>query len=261
MIKLLISCLLLLVVCLGVAGMVQSSSRPVRMPTKSLSSQNLKRREALVLAFGMAPVAFFPPSKVGAFENRISTKYDDKPKTRGSKPKDLGVSDRTSTSLDGENTQYVGLKGCGAAPNCFSSSLPPLDDPDHAIPPFIWPDGLTQEQAFQNLKDAIMAYPPGQNGVDGGGFGIQTFDPKQGYLYVQFESLKRGYIDDLEFAVVPNDGERVVQVRSSSRIGYLDFGVNAKRLNYIAKSLKSKGWTAAGVDFDTHPGYKLENEL
>ena len=38
-----------------------------------------------------------------------------------------------------------------------------------------------------------------------------------------------------------------VAARSSSRVGDSDFGVNAKRVNYIAKGLREKGWTAAGV--------------
>jgi len=39
----------------------------------------------------------------------------------------------------------------------------------------------------------------------------------------------------------------------------LDFGVNAKRINYIAKALRAKGWDAPGVEFDTHKGYGEEN--
>jgi hypothetical protein len=30
----------------------------------------------------------------------------------------------------------------------------------------------------------------------------QTFDATKGYLYVQFQALKNGYIDDVEFAIV-----------------------------------------------------------
>jgi len=120
---------------------------------------------------------------------------------------------------------------------------------------------LNQQQAFETLRQVIQAYPPGQSGVDGGGFQVQTFDPSKGYLYVQFEALKNGYIDDVEFAVIDGYGDRNVQVRSSSRIGYLDFGVNAKRLNWIAKALRQKDWKAAGVDFDTHRGYAIENQI
>ena len=39
------------------------------------------------------------------------------------------------------------------------------------------------------------------NCVSRGGFQIQTLNAEKGYVYVQFESLKRGYIDDVEFLV------------------------------------------------------------
>jgi uncharacterized protein (DUF1499 family) len=159
--------------------------------------------------------------------------------------------------LEGED--YVGLKPCGAAPNCFSSSLDVEEDPDHSIPEWKYPASYDQKQAFEELQTVIQAYPPGQSGVDGGGFEIKTFDATKGYIYVQFEALKNGYIDDFEAAMV--NGDRAVQVRSSSRVGYLDYGVNAKRLNYIAKELRGKGWEAEGVDFKTHRGYAIENEV
>ena len=77
---------------------------------------------------------------------------------------------------------------------------------------------------MDELLEIIQAYPPGQARIDKGGFSIIT--ARDDYLYVQFESLKIGFIYDVEFAVT--DGE--VQVRSSSRIGFLDLGVNAKLL-------------------------------
>ena len=110
------------------------------------------------------------------------------------------------------------------------------------------------------LKQLIESYRPGQNGVDGGGFEIQTFDADKRYMYVQFEALKNGYIDDVEFAIL-DDTTQDVQVRSSSRIGYLDFGVNAKRLNWIATALRKKGWKAEGIDFAKHPFYASENQI
>ncbi len=84
-------------------------------------------------------------------------------------------------------------------------------------------------------------------------------------MYVQFESLKNGYIDDVEFAYIPSSlssaSSSVIQVRSSSRIGYLDYGVNAKRLNFIAQLLQKRGWDAPGVDLKTHTRYAEENGL
>jgi uncharacterized protein (DUF1499 family) len=155
--------------------------------------------------------------------------------------------------------EYIGLKPCGPAPNCFCSTDDIEDDPEHNIPAWTWPKDMDESQAFQQLQQVVQAYKPGQGNIDGGGFRIFKSEP--GYLYVQFESLKNGYIDDVEFAYINDKGDNAVQVRSSSRIGYLDFGVNAKRLNYIAQDLRAKGWTATGVDFSVHKDYAIQNNL
>ena len=128
----------------------------------------------------------------------------------------------------------------------------------------MWPKELGddgKEKAFAQLVEVLNAYKPGQGGIDGGGFKIIKSDLKNGYIYTQFESYKNGFIDDVEVAWIDGLGERAVQVRSSSRLGYLDYGVNAKRLNYIANDLRSKGWDAKGVDFDAHQNYAIENGL
>jgi hypothetical protein len=44
-------------------------------------------------------------------------------------------------------------------------------------------------------------------------------------------------------------------VRSSSRVGTTDFGVNAKRLNYIARGLRSQGWDITELTSTTHKDY------
>ncbi len=192
-----------------------------------------------------------------AFDNKISNKYDDRPKRRGPQPKDLGI--RTRKDMVGE--EYIGLKPCGPAPNCFCSTDAKEDDPEHNIPFWKYPsDQLDRTSAFQMLESTIKGYKPGQGNIDGGGFQIVTSDVQKGYMYVQFESLKNGYIDDVEFAYIDGVGaENEIQVRSSSRVGYLDFGVNAKRLNYIAKALRDKGWDAPGVDPATHQDYFAQN--
>lgn len=104
---------------------------------------------------------------------------------------------------------------------------------------------------MKDLKDAVSKYPPGQGGIDGGGWEVK--DEQDRYLYVQFESLKNGFIDDVEFAVA-DDG--TVGMRSSSRLGFLDFGVNARRLNWFAKELGAReGWTTFTITSETHPTY------
>ena len=61
--------------------------------------------------------------------------------------------------------------------------------------------------------------------------------------FAKFLNGGKPFIDDLEIQV-QNGG---VAVKSASRIGDSDLGVNAKRLNYIASKLREKGWTAPGV--------------
>ena len=128
------------------------------------------------------------------------------------------------------------LKTCDYEPNCFSTS----GDEYHLLKPWRPKAG---GDAMSELLETIKAYPPGQANIDKGGWSIIT--ASDNYLYVQFESLKLGFIDDVEMAVNKDGSE--VQVRSSSRIGFLDLGVNAKRLNWISKDLQKKGWTAPPV--------------
>jgi len=212
------------------------------------------RRQILSFAASVTTFGVFP-GLVSAFPNKISDKYDDRPKRKGPQPKDLGVA--TRKDMIGE--EYMGLKNCGPAPNCFCSTDAAEDDPEHYIPAWVWPKNLGKEAAFHQLEETISSYKPGQGNIDGGGFEIITSKP--GYLYCQFESLKNGYIDDFEVAFINGQGENMVQVRSSSRVGYLDYGVNAKRINYIAKALREKGWIAEGVDLKNHAEYTAQNQL
>ena len=246
----------LLSALLSLAVAVQTYALVEQTPKLDLSSS----RRQVMSAFGVVAGSLFADSAF-AFDNRISTKYDDRPNRRGPKPTDLGVGPRKDIVGD----EYIGLKHCNAngAPNCFCSTENPEDDPEHSIPAWVWPSefGNDKAKAFQQLVEAVNSYEPGQGNVDGGGFKVITSSPEKGYIYVQFESLKNGYIDDMELAFIEGFGDRSVQVRSSSRVGYLDFGVNAKRLNFIAKILREKGWDAKGVDFEKYQNYVIQNEL
>ena len=175
--------------------------------------------------------------------------------------------------INNAGEEYLGLRSCNYAPNCFSSSIPLKDDPDHSIPPWVYPKDKTLEQAMEDIYNVIQKYPPGQRNIDGGGFEIKTYDPKNGYLYVQFESLKNGYIDDFEAAYIndtttTNNNNNQIQIRSSSRVGYLDYGVNAKRIQYLTRELHNNpkyGWTSLsdddGIQASTHKRYFIENEI
>ena len=135
------------------------------------------------------------------------------------------------------------LETCTYEPHCFSTS----GDNEHQLK--LWRP-KAGSNAMSELLETVKVYPPFQARVDGGGFKIIT--ASSDYLYVQFESLRKGFIDDVEFAVNEDGG---VQVRSSSRLGFLDLGVNAKRLNWISASLREKGWTAPKIEKEDYPDY------
>lgn len=244
-----------------------SAASDIDAPT--MSRRHLTTALPLLVLLSQQAASLSLPQPAYAFDNAIpeAKAYADKPKRPGTPPRDLGVLPRTTEGQDNlDSVTAPGLRTCDGNPNCFSTTgdfeladrvqkgvdfliapwRPPPDDPR---PP------------LATLADVVRAYPPGQGGTDGGGFKIQK--QSDTYLYVQFESLKKGYIDDLEFATMSSKnggGGGGILVRSASRVGYTDFGVNAVRLNYISAELRKKGWTIAEITPETHRDYWLASD-
>eukprot|EP00979_Chaetoceros_neogracilis_P005039 scaffold861_cov231-Chaetoceros_neogracile.AAC.14 len=174
-------------------------------------------------------VALRPAS---AFDNGVPDMelYRDKTKNPGTQPA-LGLRDNGK------------LASCDEGLNCFSTSG------DEARLLTLWKPKAGSNPMVE-LLETIQSYPPGQAKVDKGGFSIIIANAD--YLYVQFESMKHGFIDDVEFAVTD---KQEMQVRSSSRLGELDLGVNAKRLNWISAELRAKGWAAPVITNADYPDY------
>ena len=120
----------------------------------------------------------------------------------------------------------------------------------------------TSEGAISQLRDIIQSYPQaGQNDVDGGGYTIISDDLEgsTGVLKVEYRSSGKGsaakffnggkpFVDDLIVEMDAKDADNVMfQVRSSSRVGDSDFGVNQKRLSYLFGGLKALGWKGKGL--------------
>ena len=118
------------------------------------------------------------------------------------------------------------------------------------------PSSTSAADATNQLRDAFNAYPQdGQEGgkVDGGGYTIVSDtlgkDSSTGALTLEYQSGigtfakmfngKKPFTDDL--VVEPNGN--AFEIRSASRIGDSDFGVNSKRCAYIGGLLKEKGWS------------------
>ena len=148
---------------------------------------------------------------------------------------------------------FAAIRPCkSGTQNCFSTAGPDKNK----ISQWVWPSDMSRADATASLKTVLSAYPQaGQDGVDGGGWTLTTDTlADKGFAAFEFRSAGTGnmakffnggkpFIDDLEVSVE----DTYVAVLSASRVGDSDFGVNAKRVNYIAKGLREKGWTAAAV--------------
>jgi uncharacterized protein (DUF1499 family) len=128
----------------------------------------------------------------------------------GKRPSDLGVKNGR-------------LKPAPRSPNGVSSQA---DDVAHKIAPLTYQ--TTREQAMDALVTIIEATPRTH---------LVTRSPD--YLAAEYESALLGFVDDVEFYFEP--GSKQVQVRSASRVGYSDFGVNRARIEDIRRKLLVSG--------------------
>ena len=67
--------------------------------------------------------------------------------------------------------------------------------------------------------------------------GATVVKNERGYLYVRFTTRWLRFVDDAEFWFDPAHG--VIQVRSASRVGRRDFGVNRARIEAIRQRLEA----------------------
>jgi uncharacterized protein (DUF1499 family) len=69
--------------------------------------------------------------------------------------------------------------------------------------------------------------------------GAKVIESRDDYLYVQFTTRWMKFVDDAEFWFDP--ANNVVQLRSASRVGRKDFGVNRARIESIRQALVGSG--------------------
>ena len=115
------------------------------------------------------------------------------------------------------------LAPCPASPNCVSSEA---TDAIHAIPAYrIRGDAGT---AWKALESQLALLPR-----------VEIVSDDHGYLYAVFTTRLMRYRDDVEFGL---DGEAgTIRVRSASRVGYGDMGVNRERIELIRAALAERG--------------------
>ena len=128
----------------------------------------------------------------------------------GKRPSNLGISDSR-------------LAPCPASPNCLSS-----DDSDsaHKISPFQLMKPATE--VWQTVRKLVSEMPR-----------TRIVNETSDYLHAECRSGVFGFVDDLELHLRPSEG--IIAVRSASRLGYSDFGVNQRRIETLRAALISQG--------------------
>jgi uncharacterized protein (DUF1499 family) len=109
------------------------------------------------------------------------------------------------------------LKACPKKPNCVSSMA---EDADHAVAPLTYTG--SRAEAMERLKRVLALQKR-----------TTIVAEAEDYLHAEATSLIFRFVDDIEFSF-PAD-EKIIHVRSASRVGYSDLGVNRKRVEEIRR--------------------------
>jgi len=110
------------------------------------------------------------------------------------------------------------LAPCPKTPNCVSSQA---QDEEHYIEPIIYSG--TQQEAHDRLLRIIESEKR-----------TNILTDQEDYIRVEFTSALFRFVDDVEFYFPQeNADETVIHIRSASRVGSSDLGVNRKRMERI----------------------------
>lgn len=123
----------------------------------------------------------------------------------GTRPANLGVS-------AGQ------LAPCPSTPNCVNSQSDTMDK----IEPLTY-DSSPQE-AMSKLKTALQSFRR-----------VKAIAQTEDYLYTEFTIPVVGFVDDVEFLL--DEDAKVIHVRSASRLGESDLGVNRRRIETLRAKL------------------------
>lgn len=121
----------------------------------------------------------------------------------GPRPTDLGV-------------HGARLTPCPSSPNCISSHAAQEDD--HYAPPLAFEGdaALAWKAAIEAAKALDRA---------------KVVEEREGYLWLEVASRVFGFVDDFELALDATG--RRIDVRSASRVGHSDLGVNRARIEDV----------------------------
>ena len=111
------------------------------------------------------------------------------------------------------------LSPCPLSPNCVSSLS---ENKKQFVEPFKYSG--SPEKARQNLISILENTE-----------GARLVKNEENYVHAEFRSLFFRFVDDVQF-FLPAE-ESIIHIKSASRLGYYDFGVNRRRLEHLRVEL------------------------
>ena len=109
------------------------------------------------------------------------------------------------------------LTPCPSSPNCVSSLS---EDRRHAIEPLQYTG--SRDEARERLVGILDKQAAARVTIN-----------ETDYIHAEFHSQIFRFVDDVEFLF--SDEEKIIHVKSASRIGYSDLGANRKRVEWIRR--------------------------
>ena len=110
------------------------------------------------------------------------------------------------------------LTPCGSRPNCVSSEGPKT----HLVQPLPY----LGSHSFSLILEHLNKH-----------YKTEVLEQNSNYLHVVISTNTFRFKDDLEFLLKPEQG--LIEMRSASRLGYSDLGVNRKRLEKLRLYLEA----------------------
>lgn len=120
-------------------------------------------------------------------------------------------------------SQSGSLMPCPSAPHCVSSEA--ARDNNHYVPPLAY--SVSKARAYKALLAVLQHMKR-----------TRIVTQKPDYIHATVTSAVFGFVDDVTFRFQPQD--KRIQMKSASRVGYYDFGVNGRRAAYIRKRFNAR---------------------
>jgi uncharacterized protein (DUF1499 family) len=114
------------------------------------------------------------------------------------------------------------LSACPSSPNCVCSDETGTSSAIESLQL-----AIQAADAWTSVEQAVRDLPR-----------TRIVSNSADYIHAECASSLLGFVDDLELHLRPDDG--VIAVRSASRLGYSDFGVNRRRVETLRTLLRER---------------------